>query len=165
MDGRSRLSVVVPLGTRCERRAGLPQFKADPSGGCCLYALHIVKRRHPKATTVLAAELRRRLIADAVTRRTDISWCESNPFKKYRRVVVSASMMAVKGRIQREGEVVHLVAQRLTDLSGELASVGNREATFPLPYGRGDQVRNGGAGPDPRELAAKGLRTGDIYLP
>ena len=73
-------------------------------------------------------------------------------------------MMAVRGRIQREGEVVHLFAQRLTDLSGELASVGNREATFPLPYGRGDQVRNGGAGPEPREPAAKGLRTRDIYL-
>jgi error-prone DNA polymerase len=73
-------------------------------------------------------------------------------------------MMGVQGRIQREGEVVHLVAQQLTDLSGELASVGNREATFPLPYGRGDQVRNDGAGPDPRELAAKGLRTRDIYL-
>jgi hypothetical protein len=27
-------------------------------------------------------------------------------------------MFAVRGRIQREGEVVHLVAQRLTDLGG-----------------------------------------------
>ena len=32
--------------------------------------------------------------------------------------ILAAGMMAVHGRIQREGEVVHLVAQRLHDLSG-----------------------------------------------
>lgn len=86
-------------------------------------------------------------------------------FEANRRAVLSASMMAVRGRIQREGDVVHLIAQRITDLSAELASVGSREAAFPLPHGRGDQVRNGGSGPDPRELPPKGLRTRDIYIP
>ncbi|MGR9426302.1 error-prone DNA polymerase [Rhizobium leguminosarum] len=86
-------------------------------------------------------------------------------FEANRRAVLSASMMAVRGRIQREGDVVHLVAQRITDLSADLASVGSRDAAFPLPHGRGDQVRNGGSGPDPRELAPKGLRTRDIYVP
>lgn len=86
-------------------------------------------------------------------------------FEANRRAVLSASMMAVRGRIQREGDVVHLIAQRITDLSAELASVGTREAAFPLPHGRGDQVRNGGSGPDPRELPPKGLRTRDIYIP
>ncbi len=38
-------------------------------------------------------------------------------FETFRRVVLSAGMLAVRGRIQREGEVVHLVAQQLTDLS------------------------------------------------
>jgi len=63
------------------------------------------------------------------------------------------------------GEVVHLVAHHLTDLSAELASVGEREADFPLPHGRGDQVRHGVSGPDPRELLPKGLQTRDIYIP
>jgi error-prone DNA polymerase len=85
-------------------------------------------------------------------------------FEKFRRTVMGASMLGVFGRIQREGEVVHLVAQRLTDLSGELASVGNRDEAFPLPHGRGDQVKHGG-GPDPREPPPKGLRTRDIYVP
>jgi hypothetical protein len=44
----------------------------------------------------------------------------------------------VKGRVQREGEVVHLVANHLTDLSAELATVGECDAGFPLPRGRGD---------------------------
>src|SRR5690349_9188649 len=36
-------------------------------------------------------------------------------FERSRRVVLGASMMAINGRIQREGEVVHLVAQQLFD--------------------------------------------------
>ncbi|WP_137113928.1 error-prone DNA polymerase [Mesorhizobium sp. GR13] len=86
-------------------------------------------------------------------------------FEANRRAVLAASMMAVRGRIQREGDVVHLVAQRITDLSADLASVGSRDTSFPVPHGRGDQVRNGGSGPDPRELPPKGLRTRDIYIP
>ena len=78
---------------------------------------------------------------------------------------MGASMMSVRGRIQREGEVVHLVAHKLTDLSAELGTVGERDAAFPLPHGRGDQVTHAGGGPDSRELPPKGLRTRDIYIP
>jgi error-prone DNA polymerase len=73
-------------------------------------------------------------------------------FEKFRRVLLSSAMLGVRGRIQREGEVVHLVAHELTDLSGELASVGNREAPFPLPHGRGDEAHHGAPGVDPRSL-------------
>ncbi|TGV15207.1 DNA polymerase III subunit alpha [Mesorhizobium sp. M8A.F.Ca.ET.173.01.1.1] len=86
-------------------------------------------------------------------------------FEQHRRTVLSAGMVAVRGRIQREGEVVHLVARKISDLSAELASVGEREGSFPVPHARGDQVRNGGSGPDPRELPPKGLRSRDIYIP
>ena len=76
-------------------------------------------------------------------------------YERQRRVILSAGMMAVHGRIQREGEVVHLVAHRVSDLSNALASVGHRDTTFPLPHGRGDQLRHGSPGLDPREPAAK----------
>jgi error-prone DNA polymerase len=56
-------------------------------------------------------------------------------FEKFRRVVMGASMLAVCGRVQREGEVVHLVAHQLTDLSADLATVGSRDAAFSLPHG------------------------------
>ncbi|BCH19583.1 ImuA family protein [Mesorhizobium sp. L-2-11] len=69
-----------------------------------------------------------------------------------RRVLLSSAMLGVRGRIQREGEVVHLVAHELTDLSAELASVGNRETPFPLPHGRGDEAHRGGSGIDPRGM-------------
>jgi error-prone DNA polymerase len=86
-------------------------------------------------------------------------------FEKNRRTILSAGMVAVRGRVQREGEVVHLVAYQLTDLSAELASVGERDVAFPLPHGRGDEFHHGSPTPDPRGLPPKGLRTRDIYIP
>ncbi len=86
-------------------------------------------------------------------------------FEKYRRIILSAGMMAVRGKIQREGEVVHLVAYHLTDLSAVLASVGDRDTAFPLPHGRGDEFHRGSPTPDPRGLPPKGLGTRDIYIP
>jgi len=85
-------------------------------------------------------------------------------FEKFRRAILSAGMVAVKGPVQREGEVVHLVVQRVTDLSAELASIGEREAALPVPHGRGDQATHGGSGQDPRELPPRGWRTRDIYV-
>ena len=49
-------------------------------------------------------------------------------FEYYRRVILSSSMIAIRGRVQREGEVVHLAAHRIVDLSRDLASIGQREA-------------------------------------
>jgi error-prone DNA polymerase len=68
-------------------------------------------------------------------------------YEKQRRIILSARMMAVNGRIQREGEVVHLVAQHLTDLSQALASVGDRDVTFPLPHGHGRRIAPRQSGP------------------
>lgn len=85
-------------------------------------------------------------------------------FEQHRRVVLSAGMIAVAGRIQREGEVMHVVVHRITDLSHELASVGERDAPFPLPHGRGDELHGGAPAPDPRSLPPKGLRPRDLYV-
>ncbi len=76
----------------------------------------------------------------------------SKVFEKYRRTVLGSGMLGVKGRVQREGEVVHIVARELIDLSSELASVGTRDAAFPLPHGRGDELHHGSPAPDPRGM-------------
>ncbi|MBC9247489.1 hypothetical protein H4P12_12370 [Paracoccus sp. 11-3] len=70
-------------------------------------------------------------------------------FEAHRRIILSAGMIAVKGRVQREGEVVHFVAQTITDLSHDLASVGQRDEAFRLPPGRGDEFHNGPPALDP----------------
>ncbi|MDQ0996026.1 error-prone DNA polymerase [Phyllobacterium ifriqiyense] len=85
-------------------------------------------------------------------------------FEKYRSLVLSAGMMGIKGKIQREGDVVHLVANKLTDLSSELASVGDRDSAFPLPHGRGDEFHHGSPAPDARTVP-KGMKARDFYDP
>ncbi len=41
-------------------------------------------------------------------------------FETYRRVVLSARLLAARGRVEREGMVIHLLAEELIDLSPEL---------------------------------------------
>ncbi|MFN3591499.1 MAG: OB-fold nucleic acid binding domain-containing protein, partial [Thermaurantiacus sp.] len=69
-------------------------------------------------------------------------------FEEQRRLILAASMLGVHGIVQREGDVIHLVARRLVDLSPLLATVGGRE--LRLQPSRGDEARGGG-GPDARD--------------
>jgi error-prone DNA polymerase len=85
-------------------------------------------------------------------------------FERQRRVLMTASMMAINGRIQREGEVVHLVAYTLFDLSDLLAGVGGRDAPLKLRQGRGDEFAHGWS-PDARDAPPKGMTARDIYIP
>jgi error-prone DNA polymerase len=84
-------------------------------------------------------------------------------YEKQRQVVHGAHMLAVEGRVQREGLVVHIVADKLIDLSDELAGIGETEDEFQLPHGRGDEFHHGGNGPDPRDRSPRKVR--DIYVP
>ncbi|WP_420469972.1 error-prone DNA polymerase [Brevundimonas sp. FT23042] len=79
-------------------------------------------------------------------------------YEQQRRIVLSASLLIVDGKVQREGEVVHIVATRLHDGSELLASLGRRD-DFPLPHGRGDEVYRGSA-PDARSPKSR-----DIFIP
>lgn len=45
-----------------------------------------------------------------------------------RRIALGAHLIGVDGRIQREGEVVHLVAYKLHDLTGVLSTLQDRGA-------------------------------------
>jgi error-prone DNA polymerase len=85
-------------------------------------------------------------------------------YERQRRIILAAGMIAVQGRIQREGDVVHLIANQLTDLSADLAGVGERDNSFPLPHGRGDEFHHGSPGIDPRSLPPKGPKPRDIYV-
>jgi error-prone DNA polymerase len=68
-------------------------------------------------------------------------------FEEQRRIVMGAAMIGVKGILQREGEVTHVVADRLEDLTGLLYSVADRE--FPHRFAPADGGK--GAASDPRE--------------
>ncbi|TNC65150.1 OB-fold nucleic acid binding domain-containing protein, partial [Rubellimicrobium roseum] len=49
-------------------------------------------------------------------------------FEASRRIVLGARLLGVEGQVQREGEVVHIVARRLHDMSDLLDSLGKRDA-------------------------------------
>ncbi len=80
----------------------------------------------------------------------------SRIYEEQRRLILTARMVAIEGQIQKEGDVVHLVAKRLIDLSDLLDSVSERDESFWVPKPRGDDFRNGEPGPDPRTLKRRG---------
>jgi error-prone DNA polymerase len=52
-------------------------------------------------------------------------------FERQRRLVLTAAMVACRGRVQREGIVIHVVAEHLIDLSGNLRRLGQSEPAIP----------------------------------
>lgn len=68
-----------------------------------------------------------------------------------RRVVMAASMASLCGRLQNEGQVIHVVVDRAIPHGDMLRSVG-RMGT-PVTFGRSDDATNAGS-PD-RDAAAR----------
>jgi error-prone DNA polymerase len=69
-------------------------------------------------------------------------------FEAHRRIVMGSRLLAVSGHVQREGLVIHLVAEKLWDWSAELDRIAELDEDFKLEHGHGDQVRSDR--PDPR---------------
>jgi len=63
-------------------------------------------------------------------------------FEGQRRLILSAGMVACHGRLQRAGEVIHLVAHAFEDLTPMLQGLG-RPPTIP----GGHRRRDGGSAP------------------
>jgi error-prone DNA polymerase len=51
-----------------------------------------------------------------------------NLFNRYRKEIVHCRMLMVEGKVQKEGEVIHVIAQKCYDLSALLLPVGDTEA-------------------------------------
>ncbi|TPG52205.1 error-prone DNA polymerase [Sphingomonas glacialis] len=64
-------------------------------------------------------------------------------FERQRRTVMSASMIGMKGRVQKEGEVIHVICDRIIDHGDLLHRVG--EMSFPYRTGRGDGAKHAGS--------------------
>jgi error-prone DNA polymerase len=66
-------------------------------------------------------------------------------FERFRRVVLSARFLGVAGKLQRQGEVIHIVADALTDLTPTLAELSARHGEMDAALARADEVRRPGA--------------------
>ena len=72
-------------------------------------------------------------------------------FEAQRRIILAAAMVAIHGTLQREGKVIHIVTDRLEDLTPLLHQVGDRR--FPHRPGPADAAKHGGHDPrDPPRL-------------
>jgi error-prone DNA polymerase len=70
-------------------------------------------------------------------------------FEKNRRTVMTAQFLQVRGRIEREGLVIHVVADELVDLSDELRALGHGTAGMPKTD---KEVREGSWKPKSRDF-------------
>jgi hypothetical protein len=80
-------------------------------------------------------------------------------FERFRKVVLGAQLMVVRGRVQKEGIVIHVVADLLTDRTDLLRRLAATEAPFATPLAHADHVKSSGP-PDPRDPGAKRRETG-----
>jgi error-prone DNA polymerase len=80
-------------------------------------------------------------------------------FEAHRRVVMTSAMIGVRGIVQREGQVIHIVADSVDDHTPLLRSVG--DMAFPHRPGPGDGVTHPGS-PDRGEKGWKGGRAENI---
>ncbi|WP_127754709.1 error-prone DNA polymerase [Devosia sp. 1566] len=67
-------------------------------------------------------------------------------FEANRRVVLGARMLAVKGELQREGLVIHIVARQLTDLTPTLLDIADGHPLGDAVLARADEGRTGTPG-------------------
>ena len=108
--------------------------------------LVIVRQRPGTAKGVIFASLEDETgIANVVV------W--SHVFENYRRTFLAARLLLVAGKLQRQGTVIHLVAERMMDISADLDSLAEgRQA--PAKLARADETRGGG-----EERRGAGLRS------
>jgi len=101
---------------RCAALGGLPAGQRVTVAG-----LVLVRQRPGTAKGVIFATLE-----DETGIANVIIW--NHVFERFRRVVLSARLLACRGRLQREGLVIHVVAERLADLSAELDGLAEIDA-------------------------------------
>jgi len=80
-------------------------------------------------------------------------------FEAHRRTVLTAAMVGIKGTLQREGQVIHVITDRIEDLTSLLGQVGALH--FPHRPGPADAARNGGH--DAREHPRIKVRSRDFH--
>jgi len=93
-------------------------------------------------------------------------------FKRFRRTVLTAKLLGAAGRLQREGIVTHVVADRLVDLTPLLQGLAGRSA-LDVPHARADEgkrparpSRDERGGRDaPREPLRPALPRRDLRFP
>ncbi|MBB3695382.1 error-prone DNA polymerase [Sphingomonas sp. BK580] len=116
--------------TRCGDLAGKDGKMVEVAG------IILVRQRPGSAKGVLFIT-----IEDETGVANGILWPDR--FEAQRRTVMSSAMVSLKGRVQQEGAVIHVIVERVTDLTAMLRSVG--DVDLPRLVARGDGATYPGA--------------------
>ena len=65
-------------------------------------------------------------------------------FERYRRVLLESRLLAVSGKLQKEGIVIHVIADRLIDRTADLSLLSEMDGSFDRVMARADEVRRPG---------------------
>jgi error-prone DNA polymerase len=72
-----------------------------------------------------------------------VIWAKT--LERFRKVVMGARLVAITGRIQRhdtgDGQIIHIVVQKLEDRSGWLNLLSDDAGDMPIPIANADEVR------------------------
>ena len=71
----------------------------------------------------------------------------SRVYETFRRAVIAGRLLRVTGRVERDGPVVHLIAEQIEDISGQLATLGHK-----TPADVTEQSRRAPPPPPPRKF-------------
>jgi error-prone DNA polymerase len=122
---RDRLDALGALRNAALRNDPLPTLPRGREGEVTVAGLVLVRQRPGTSKGVVFMTLE-----DETDIANIIVW--PKVFAKNRRTVMTARFLAVRGRLQRSGLVIHVVADSFVDLSAE------------LPMLREDRLRDGG---------------------
>ncbi|WP_233245648.1 error-prone DNA polymerase [Marinicauda salina] len=128
------------------------ELKAAKDGArAAIAGLVLVRQRPGSAKGVVFATLE-----DETGAANVIIWRKT--FTRFRRAVIGAKLLGATGRVQRQGDVIHLVAEGLFDCSAALAAL--TDHGFANAHARADEIAKGTE--DPR---MKPARTARVFAP
>jgi error-prone DNA polymerase len=115
-----------------------PLADARPGSPATVAGLVLVRQRPGSAKGVVFITLE-----DETGTANIVVW--PDVFTRFRRILLTARLLVVHGRLQRQGIVVHLVAERLEDASHRLDALAADQPLQPA-FARADEVKRGGPG-------------------
>ena len=109
-------------------------LKTAPNGGRVNIAgLVLVRQKPGTAKGVLFATLE-----DETGSANVIIWPKI--FERFRRETLAAKFIGVRGRLQREGGVTHVIADQISNLNNLLSELSDGNLTLPATFARADEI-------------------------
>ncbi|MEN9874927.1 MAG: hypothetical protein RL186_1824, partial [Pseudomonadota bacterium] len=83
-------------------------------------------------------------------------------FDRFRRETLAAKFMWVRGRLQRDGAIIHVIADQIVDLNHRLPELSDGVRNFPSSTGRADEIAHPRT--TPQDLKAQNQRAKDARI-